>query len=90
MKEKKKINDKIINKYYTKNEKNRVNQNISESKIIETKIWTQKEAHSKLLGTGLNKETIKWDSCNTENILMEMVNYNDFIITVCRQMYNHL
>ena len=79
-----KISNVIVNKYYSPLEKKAISQNKENVELIETKIWTRKEAYSKCLGTGLNKKILAWDSYSNRDIIMETKIYNNYVVTLCR------
>ena len=45
-----------------------------------------KEAYSKCLGTGLNRDLLMWDTYSRKGIVMETQIYKEYVITVCRMI----
>ena len=80
-----KISDKVIKKYYSDAEKESISQYNGDSKKIEEKIWTLKEAHCKCSGTGLVKFSLRWDSINQTKMEMESRQVENYIISVCKK-----
>ena len=78
------ISDKIVKKYYTKSEKDRIIQLDGDSKIEKIKIWTLKEAHCKCTGTGLDKFSLRWDSINQTKMAVESRHIGKYILSVCK------
>lgn len=84
------ISNKIVDKYYTKYEKERVNQLYLESIIESIKIWTLKEAHCKCTGTGLDKFSLRWDTINQTEMVTESRQIGKYIVSVCKPMGNNI
>lgn len=81
-----KVSDTIIEKYYSKAEKREILRTRVNAELVETKIWTMKEAYSKCLGTGLNRELLMLDIYSRKEVLMETQIYKEYVITVCRMI----
>ncbi len=79
-----KINKKITEKYYTKSEKKRTKHLSSDSLTETIKIWTMKEAHCKWQGRGLDKESLKWDSIEQNEVITESICVGQYMVSVCR------
>ena len=66
-----KISDRIVNKYYTELEKKQIDLSMINKQIEETRIWTLKEAHCKCIGTGLDKDSLRWCSVKETRMVLE-------------------
>ena len=79
-----KISEKLIDKYYTEDEKNMISLNVMDKEKEEVKIWTLKEAHCKCTGVGLDKCSLRWDSVNDENFFLVSICIGNYIVSVCK------
>lgn len=85
------LSNKIINKYYSTNEKDEIERcgNCTYERMLKiTEIWTRKEAHCKCTGEGLTKENLLWDSNLSEGFIIRSICKDDYVISVC--LYNKL
>lgn len=63
-----KINKKIVDKFYSELEKKMIYEENRDYETGETIIWTMKEAYSKYIGTGLNRNLLKTDMIKRSDV----------------------
>lgn len=73
------IDDRVLNKVYSKDEINFINN--SENKYYEyTKLWTKKESYVKYIGIGITEDFF---NLSYDESLFKTFNYKNYIITIC-------
>jgi 4'-phosphopantetheinyl transferase len=82
----KKLNKRIAERFFTKNEQNYIfsDKEKQNEKFIE--IWTMKEAYVKWLGKGMEIPFASYDVESIDNIVS--FNFNDYIVSVCSNRIN--
>lgn len=78
------VSERIIERFYTDTEKEAVcySDNLAYTKTL---VWTAKEAHSKCIGTGLNVETLGWDTVVQDGFKLESVVCGEYLVTLCKK-----
>lgn len=78
-----KINDMIIDKYYSDLEKKILCDEKQDYETGATLIWTRKEAYSKYIGTGLTRDLIKADMIKRSDVSFFWERVDQYIVSIC-------
>lgn len=81
--------DKIIRRFYSEQELAQRHSNESQG-IVETVIWTRKEAHCKCVGEGITFENLKRDTTvECTEYIQQSVTVDQYIISICKEKRNN-
>ncbi len=79
---KRKVNARVINRFFTENERAFILAGDNDQDARFTKIWTMKEAYAKHTGKGLHQPFDSFDVLNMQGMIT--MQYNGCFIAVCK------